>query len=97
MGLIELLPGANDAMPVKEFIRETQRMGRHRYQVGDVTCPEAASSMTFKHAIGAIETLGYVCQRQEGRDKLIARMPRGDNDVDPIPALADRLRTYFSH
>jgi glycerol-3-phosphate O-acyltransferase len=96
-GLQELLPDTTDAMPIKDFIRGTQRMASHRYQVGDVTCPEAASSINFKNAIGAIESLGYVEQRQEGREKLIARTPRGENDVDPIPALADRLATYFSH
>jgi len=62
-----------------------------------VRCTEAASSINFKNAIGAIESLGYVVQRQEGRDRLLTRTPRGENDVDPIPALADRLRTFFSH
>ena len=93
----ELLPETTDTMSIKDFIRATQKMAQHRYQVGDVRCTEAASSITFKHAVGAIESLGYIVQRQEGRDRVLVRAPRGDNDVDPIPALADRLRTFFSH
>ena len=93
----ELLPETTDTMSIKDFIRATQKMAQHRYQVGDVRCTEAASSITFKHAVGAIESLGYIVQRQEGRDRVLLRAPRGENDVDPIPALADRLRTFFSH
>jgi glycerol-3-phosphate O-acyltransferase len=96
-GIRELLPGTKDSLSIKDFIRATQKMAQHRYQVGDVRCTEAASSISFKNAIGAIESLGYVLQLQEGRDRRLTRTPRGESDVDPIPALADRLRTFFSH
>lgn len=96
-GICELLPGMEDSMSIKDFIRGTQKMAQHRYQVGDVRCTEAASSINFKNAIGAIESLGYILQEQKGRERRLGRTPRGENGADPIPALAERLRTFFSH
>ncbi len=84
-------------MPEKEFVKRVQRMARRLYQEGDISCPEASSSVTFSHAINAYEEMGLVKRSRKGRDKLLSLDAPSAEHPETIPALADRLRDFFSY
>ncbi|MDP6945421.1 MAG: hypothetical protein QF464_14835 [Myxococcota bacterium] len=84
-----------DEMPHKEFLQVVQSNARRRFQVGDIRCPEAASSATFKHALDAYIEMGLVTRQKKGRDTMLVRTtPRRDDDT--AARIAAQLNAYFS-
>ena len=84
-----------DELSQKEFFRLAQNNARRRFQVGDIRCPESASSVTFKHALDAYVEMELVERRKKGRETLLVRLaPRRDDDT--AARIAARLNGYFS-
>ncbi|TNF28032.1 MAG: hypothetical protein EP329_18545 [Deltaproteobacteria bacterium] len=77
------------------LVKEAQTVGERRYQVGDITCTEASSSVTFSHALDAYEGFGFLERTRKGREKLITCAEAEDGE-GPFAELAERLRTYFA-
>jgi glycerol-3-phosphate O-acyltransferase len=86
---------ADTPLPEHEFIKLAQSLGRRRFQVGDITCPEAASNVNFQHALSAWEEFGLIERQKKGREKLIAAV-RPKSDPQRFQELRRRLRTYFA-
>jgi len=82
-------------MPEGDFIKLTQSLGRRRYQVGDITCPEAASNVNFQHALSAWEEFGLIERTKKGRETLVSAV-RPPEDANRFQELRRRLRTYFA-
>ena len=82
-------------IPENDFIKLAQNLGRRRYQVGDLTCPEAASNVNFQHALSAWEEFGLIERSKKGREKLIAAVRPAD-DPQRFQELRRRLKTYFA-
>ncbi|MFT7581622.1 MAG: glycerol-3-phosphate O-acyltransferase, partial [Myxococcota bacterium] len=83
--------------PITEstLVKHAQVMGSRRFQVGEIACPEAASSVNFRNALNAYEEFGLYSQVRKGRDKLITCAP----DADPaarnvFSELAERLAEF---
>jgi len=84
-----------DELPQKELLNLVQDNARRRFQVGDIRCPEAASSATFKHALQAYIEMGLVERQKRGRDTVLVRtMPRRDDDT--AARIAAQLNGYFN-
>ena len=83
--------------PVAEtrFIERAQELGKRRYQVGDITCPEAASNVNFQHALSAWEEFGLIERSRKGREKLIAAV-HDPSDPHRFKELRTRLRALFA-
>ncbi|MGB0589220.1 MAG: 1-acyl-sn-glycerol-3-phosphate acyltransferase [Myxococcota bacterium] len=79
----------------KEFFRTAQTNAQRRFQVGDIRCPESASSVTFKHALDAYVEMDLVSRRKKGRDTLLVQLPARRDDAT-AGVIASRLSTYFS-
>jgi len=77
------------------LVKEAQTVGERRYQVGDITCTEASSSVTFQHALDAYAEFGFLERTRKGREKIITCAPAEDG-VGQFAELAERLRTYFA-
>ncbi len=86
---------AESPISENDFIRHAQDLGRRRFQVGDITCPEAASNVNFQHALSAWEEFGLIERPKKGREKLIAAV-RPSSDPLRFQELRRRLRTYFA-
>jgi glycerol-3-phosphate O-acyltransferase len=84
-----------EPIPEHEFIKLAQNLGRRRFQVGDITCPEAASNVNFQHALSAWEEFGLIERMRRGREKLIAAVRPAD-DPHRFQELRRRLRTCFA-
>ncbi len=85
-----------EPLPESRFIHLAQELGRRRYQVGDITCPESASNVNFQHALSAWEEFGFIERSRKGRDKLIAAAPTDPADVERLHDLRKRLRAFFA-
>ncbi|MGM0575769.1 MAG: 1-acyl-sn-glycerol-3-phosphate acyltransferase [Myxococcota bacterium] len=92
VGLQELVAAE---MPEKEFLKRLQRVAARRFHEGDVTRPEAASSVTFKHALDAYGELDYVVRKRRGRDRFVRRMGTESGEEDPLPELLERLQGFM--
>jgi glycerol-3-phosphate O-acyltransferase len=81
--------------PVTEtaLVKDAQTIGERRYQVGDITCTEASSSVSFQHALDAYAEFGFLTRARKGREKLITCTPAEDGE-GPFADLAERLKTY---
>ena len=84
-----------EEMSQKDFFRKAQVNAQRRFQVGDIRCPEAASSVTFKHALDAYVEMDLVARRKKGRDTMLTRLPPRRDDAT-AGRLAARLSEYFS-
>ena len=85
----------SEEMSQKEFFRQAQVNAQRRFQVGDIRCPESASSVTFKHALDAYIEMDLVGRRRKGRDTLLVRLPPRRDDAT-AQHIASRLSEYFS-
>ena len=94
-GLKEFLGASRTEVSEKEFVRQLQDLARRRYHVGDISCPEAGSSVTFKHALEAYESLGYVKRISRGRERILSLPSYEQLESDPVGELAGHLRQYF--
>ncbi len=84
-----------EPLPEAVFIKRSQSLAAKRFQVGDITCPEAASNVNFQHALSAWEEFGLIARSRKGREKLIA--PAEDPDeTDRLSELRRRLRDFFA-
>jgi len=86
-----------DGEPIPEalFIKKSQSLAGRRFQVGDITCPEAASNVNFQHALSAWEEFGLITRTRKGREKVIA--PTDDpRESDRLSELRRRLRDFFA-
>jgi len=92
--IADVLATMDEPMPVGRFIAEAQSLGRRRWQVGDITCPESASNVNFQHALNAWEEFGFIERKKKGRESLIVAVP-DPQDPDRLVELRRRLRTYF--
>lgn len=79
-----------------QLIKEAQEIGRRRFHVGDITCPEAASSVNFQHALDAYAEFGFIERTRKGRERLVTASPTRSDEPTAFTELADRLRTYFA-
>jgi len=86
---------ADEPLPEATFIHLAQELGRRRYQVGDITCPESASNVNFQHALSAWEEFGLIERSRKGREKLIAATKDPD-DPQRFQDLRKRLRELFA-
>lgn len=86
--------------PVAEsqLMLDAQAMGEKRYHVGDIACPEAASSVNFKHALDAFEEFGFLARTKRGREKMIVCVAEGEgpDGLVRFQELGERLKTYAS-
>ncbi|MEZ4267272.1 MAG: 1-acyl-sn-glycerol-3-phosphate acyltransferase [Myxococcota bacterium] len=92
-GISELV---SEEMPEKELMKKLQRQSRRRFHEGDVRCLEAASSVTFKHALEACVEMGYVARIRRGRESFIARVAARDGQAEPLVGLASELHRFFA-
>jgi glycerol-3-phosphate O-acyltransferase len=92
-GISELVSGE---MPEKELMKKLQRQSRRRFHEGDVRCLEAASSVTFKHALEACVEMGYVARVRHGREAFIARVAAREGQTEPLVGLAAELHRFFA-
>ncbi len=93
------LEQGDEAVNDKELLKEAQRIGQRRYHVGDLTCPEASSSVNFGHALNAFEEFGFVVRTRKGRDRLARAWADSETPAEGkqrLRELADKLRTYFA-
>lgn len=86
---------ADVPLPEARFIELAQDLGRKRYQVGDITCPESASNVNFQHALSAWEEFGLIERSKKGREKLIAAT-KDPEDPQRFQDLRKRLRALFA-
>ena len=86
---------AEEPLPEARFIELAQGLGRRRYQVGDITCPESASNVNFQHALSAWEEFGLIERTRKGREKLIAAVLDPD-DPQRFQDLRKRLRALVA-
>jgi glycerol-3-phosphate O-acyltransferase len=91
-GITELV---TDELPEKELLKKLQRLSRRRFHEGDVRCLEAASSVTFKHALEACVEMGYVARVRRGRDSFIARVGSKEGAPDRLTTLIAELHRFF--
>jgi glycerol-3-phosphate O-acyltransferase len=85
---------AEEPLPEAKFIALAQDLGKRRYQVGDISCPESASNVNFQHALSAWEEFGLIERSRKGREKLIAATKDPD-DPQRMHDLRRRLRDLF--
>ena len=82
-----------EAIDEKSFVKRCQVDARRRFHVGDISCPESASSVNFKHALNAYEEFGLLSRQRKGRDKLITGcQTEGDQRFTEFAA---ELRKYL--
>jgi hypothetical protein len=83
--------------PVAEgrFIQLAQVLGRRRFQVGDLTCPEASSNVNFQHALDAWDEFGLIERALKGREKTLIAV-QDPNDPKRLEDLRKRLRAFFA-
>jgi glycerol-3-phosphate O-acyltransferase len=83
-------------IPEKEFIKRAQRIARRAFFEGDISCPEAASSVTFQHALDAYAELELVTRSRKGRERLVAMSPASPEEPERMQAIAASLARYFA-
>ncbi len=79
----------------KDLVKKAQQTAQRRFHVGDIASPEAASAVTFKHALNACEEFGLLTRRRKGRDKLITAVHRDGSDGS-LEEMAERLRVFLN-
>ena len=83
-----------EPIPEQLFIRKSQSLGARRFQVGDISCPEASSNVNFQHALAAWQEFGLIQTSRKGREKFIA--PTAEAlEADRLSELRRRLREFF--
>jgi glycerol-3-phosphate O-acyltransferase len=83
------------ATPEKEFIKRVQKLAQRRYQEGDLSCPEAVSSIPLKNSISLLTEKKLLQRTPMRRDQLLSFGEASAGEPGQLTELANRLRKYF--
>jgi glycerol-3-phosphate O-acyltransferase len=82
--------------PLKDFVKQVQKVATRRYHEGDIRCPESANAVTLNHAIEIFKERELVRVTRKGRETLLSLASGSAEDPGRLPALARRLHHYFA-